>query len=306
MTQQKESDADLNLNEKGRKGFQKANKYRKLRAEDDAEEKHNRKQIGHWRQYRFKKNGLTFKKWKKYYGQSLEGWNEANGDINQHINVMFKRENAKKMKNRKGTKVKYIQNARNKYVKPLKPVHRHSMNPEYPNCNENTLQGVECTPDNCERSDCNNRFLHDPQSVSRFQTSHTGYGLKANRNWNKGDYVISYYGEIINKKEMDKRHTKLLEKGDMDTYFMKMRVGWRNKYVYIDAKTTGNMARYINHSCKSTGNLECRSYIDSMLLDCVGFWATKRIRKGDELLFDYGDSFFAIGFPCLCEACRDR
>ena len=59
-------------------------------------------------------------------------------------------------------------------------------------------------------------------------------------------------------------------------------------YFVIDAQNCANETRFINHS--KTPNLRPFCLVDRGLLH-IGFFATRAIKKGEELTFDYGTSF---------------
>ena len=78
-----------------------------------------------------------------------------------------------------------------------------------------------------------------------FSKNSTGRGLAlCKKNLNRGDFVISYIGELYHDK--DKKWQKLKEeycrKGVC--YMMELGDGW-----VIDAYKEGNHASLINHSC---------------------------------------------------------
>lgn len=97
--------------------------------------------------------------------------------------------------------------------------------------------------------------------------------------------VIEYVGEVINKAEVLER----MEQGN-GNYIMKARS------VYIDAKRYGNMARFINHSCEPNCQVE-EWYVDG--LPRLVVVATRLIRAGEEVTFDYGGGYNLV---CKCNS----
>jgi hypothetical protein len=101
-----------------------------------------------------------------------------------------------------------------------------------------------------------------------------GYGCFARRDIKKGTRLIEYVGDRISHKEADKRY----EDADPDDNHTFLFIADRK--TVIDATYGGNESRFINHSCD--GN--CTSEIEKgrVFID-----ATRNIRKGEELGYDY-------------------
>lgn len=67
----------------------------------------------------------------------------------------------------------------------------------------------------------------------------------------------------------------------------------------LDASVNPNDLRYINHSCEPNTYLRiCYSKVE--------FWSLKKIKKGEELTCDYGETHHDGKLPCRCGAknCR--
>ena len=111
-----------------------------------------------------------------------------------------------------------------------------------------------------------------------------GYGIFAKENISKGKNIIEYIGEKILKKEGDRRSALRIKK-----YLNSNRTGsvyifeLNNKYD-IDGSPLYNKARYINHSCKPN----CEVLIEN---NKIWISSIKRIKKGEELKYDYGFEF---------------
>jgi len=120
-----------------------------------------------------------------------------------------------------------------------------------------------------------------------------GRGLYATKDIEEGTDIIQYAGEKITKKESARRalewEEKARETGDGLVYIFEL----DDKYD-IDGRLGDNPARYMNHSCD--GNCEA--------VNCEGgIWITaiKDIKKGDELVYDYGyDMEHFMDHPCRC------
>jgi SET domain-containing protein len=120
-----------------------------------------------------------------------------------------------------------------------------------------------------------------------------GNGVFAKVNIPKGTRIIEYVGEKITKAESEKRAEKILNraksKGTGAVYIFEL-----NQRYDIDGNVSWNPARYINHACKTN----CESDI---VRGHIWIVATKNIKKGEELHYDYGynlDNWQE--HPCLC------
>jgi SET domain-containing protein len=128
-----------------------------------------------------------------------------------------------------------------------------------------------------------------------------GRGVFATRAIRKGDRIIEYTGERITHEEAAERYDD-------------ERMRRHHTFVFtidddlcIDAVKQGSDARYINHSCEPNA----KSVIDRRRIYII---ATRDIREGDEVLYDYWystDESYTLGdlirlYPCRCGApsCR--
>lgn len=101
-----------------------------------------------------------------------------------------------------------------------------------------------------------------------------GRGGWATRDIKKGEWVVEYTGEKITWAESDRRYDD--EKMSRHHTFL---FTLDKRYV-IDAAHEGNDARFINHSCDPN----CEAIITK---GHIYIAALKRIRKGEELVYDY-------------------
>lgn len=98
-----------------------------------------------------------------------------------------------------------------------------------------------------------------------------GLGLFAGENIKKGETIIEYIGNILNKEEADKKVTS--------QYLFEVT---RNKT--IDGTPRWNTARYANHSCSPNAESDVKKGRVFMI-------AIKNIKEGDEIVYDYGEEF---------------
>ena len=111
-----------------------------------------------------------------------------------------------------------------------------------------------------------------------------GMGIYASKDIPKNTKIIEYIGEKISKKEGDIRSEKRIKK-----YLDSKKTG--SVYIFelnskydIDGSKRYNKARYINHSCDPNCEVDIKDgeiWISSI----------KKIKKGDELSYDYGYAF---------------
>ena len=101
-----------------------------------------------------------------------------------------------------------------------------------------------------------------------------GYGAFATRDIKKGETIDEYLGDRITHAQADKRYEDH-DENDNHTFLFIV-----DKKTVIDAGIGGNDARFINHKCDPN----CESEIKKGRVFII---ATKAIRKGEELGYDY-------------------
>lgn len=104
----------------------------------------------------------------------------------------------------------------------------------------------------------------------------------------KGALVLPYVGDLIRGKRAAEARESQRNENDMPGYMMFFQ--WRKATWAIDATDSAHISRFINHS-RRHANL-----VPVLLKDpdnpnqpVIFFKATRRIARGEELLFDYGD-----------------
>lgn len=114
-----------------------------------------------------------------------------------------------------------------------------------------------------------------------------GLGLFAGENIKKGELIIEYIGNILNKEEADKKTTS--------QYLFEIT---RNKT--IDGSPRWNIARYCNHACGDAANAESEIKKGRVFVRAI-----KDIKEGDEICYDYGEEFVnehIAPYGCRCSA----
>ena len=110
------------------------------------------------------------------------------------------------------------------------------------------------------------------------------YGIFATENIPKGKKIIQYIGDKVTKKEGDRRSEKRIKKYLNSKSTGSVYIFELNKKYDIDGSPKYNKARYINHSC----NPDCEVEIEN---NEIWIKSIKKIKKFDELSYDYGYEF---------------
>lgn len=114
-----------------------------------------------------------------------------------------------------------------------------------------------------------------------------GLGLFAQESIKKGEYIIEYIGEILNKEEAELVTT--------NQYLFEIT---RNKT--INGQVRWNIARYCNHACEEAGNAESEIKKGRVFIKAI-----KNIEVGEEIVYDYGEEFVnehIAPYGCRCNA----
>ncbi|KAL4458599.1 hypothetical protein ABPG75_013464 [Micractinium tetrahymenae] len=193
----------------------------------------------------------------------------------------------------------------------------------------------------CSTPECkSNRVISEhgiSQPLELFRTRWKGWGVRCAVHLLPGTFVATYEGELITTQEAEERRGG-------DTYFFDLHhfvlmhqdpgISARQKqllpplpplpasceqdgddhqdHLVIDALQIGNIARYINHSCKP--NLVVQPVLrpgDSGLKYGVTLVAQRLIEAGEELTYSYGYKVGSVPdkeIPCYCGAkgCKGR
>lgn len=129
-------------------------------------------------------------------------------------------------------------------------------------------------------------------TIRRKRSKLHGYGVFAEEPINKNKRIIDYAGELINNRQSERREDRYLAKGCI--WVFRVNRNWSR-----DAAVGGNLARFINHSCKP-----------NCWIDVVGrtIWvrAARNIRKGEELTYDYNTEGDKV-ISCRCRpGCKTK
>lgn len=116
-----------------------------------------------------------------------------------------------------------------------------------------------------------------------------GRGLFAVCDIPKGEPVVEYVGDLIRNILADKREKLYAAMGDKDASCYMFRL---DRHSVVDATTAGNVARFINHSCEP--NCTCRVITSESGSHHIVVFASRDIRSGEEITYDYKVRFFSF------------
>ena len=121
--------------------------------------------------------------------------------------------------------------------------------------------------------------------IIRKRSSVHGMGVFALEPISKNTRIIDYAGELVRNSESEAREERYLAEGCIWVFRV-------NRNWIRDAAVGGNLARFINHSCKPNCWIEI---VDRT----IWIRASRTIRAGEELTYDYRtDGEQTI--PCRC------
>ncbi|XP_060532752.1 N-lysine methyltransferase KMT5A-A-like [Cylas formicarius] len=113
-----------------------------------------------------------------------------------------------------------------------------------------------------------------------------GRSIFATRDFAKGAFVVEYSGDFISIAEANEREDQYSQDESTGCYMYYFK--YNDQQFCIDAtKESGRMGRLINHS-RTNSNLFTKTVMVDGLPRLVLF-AKENIKKGEELLYDYGD-----------------
>jgi SET domain-containing protein len=143
-------------------------------------------------------------------------------------------------------------------------------------------------------------FLQMPKAVSslpkieRQKSRLHGFGVFALETINKNKRIIDYAGELISNRQSELREERYLAKGCI--WVFRVNRNWSR-----DAAIGGNVARFINHSCRPN----CWIEVDGKTRT-IWVRAAKQIRKGQELTYVYNTEGDKV-IPCQCRpGCKTK
>ena len=123
------------------------------------------------------------------------------------------------------------------------------------------------------------------EMIQRRRSRIHGWGVFATETIPKNKRIIDYAGEKISNQESLKRERRYIEKGHIWCFKLTNRT-------VIDAGVGGNVARFINHSCRPNCYVNIQEGV-------IWIRAARRIRKGEELSYHYNTDGEGL-IKCRC------
>jgi SET domain-containing protein len=112
-----------------------------------------------------------------------------------------------------------------------------------------------------------------------------GWGVYATKVIPKNKRIIHYAGERISNRESLKRERRYIRQGHIWCFKLTSRS-------VIDAGVGGNIARYINHSCRPNCYIDIRDGV-------IWIRASRTIRPGEEITYHYNTDGEGL-IKCRC------
>lgn len=126
--------------------------------------------------------------------------------------------------------------------------------------------------------------------IVRRKSRIAGWGVYAAQPIPEDTRIVEYKGQLIPQAEAARREGRYLPRGRIWIFNIDDR--WAR-----DAGRGGNAGRYINHACSPN------CYVD-IVGRTIWIVASRDIRKGEELTYDYNTDGYA-GISCRCRrGCR--
>jgi SET domain-containing protein len=121
--------------------------------------------------------------------------------------------------------------------------------------------------------------------IERRKSKIQGWGVYATETIHKNKRIVHYAGEKISNQESLKRERRYIERGHIWCFKLTNRT-------VIDAGVGGNVARYVNHSCRPNCYIDIKKGV-------IWIRAAKTIRKGQELTYNYNTDGEGL-IKCRC------
>ena len=121
--------------------------------------------------------------------------------------------------------------------------------------------------------------------IERRRSKIHGWGVYATSKISKNTRIIDYAGQKISNQESLKREARYIKRGHIWCFKLTNRT-------VIDAGVGGNVARFINHSCRPNCYIDIKKGV-------IWIRASRTIRKGEELTYHYNTNGKEL-IACQC------
>ncbi|KAL2877675.1 hypothetical protein SGCOL_007013 [Colletotrichum sp. CLE4] len=125
--------------------------------------------------------------------------------------------------------------------------------------------------------------------LGKSQLEGCGYGLFTAEDIAQDEFVIEYTGELIVADEGVRREARRGEAFSVEksTSYVFSLLDYEG--IWVDAAIYGNLSRYINHAVENANVQPGILYVNGEYR--IRFSATRNIKAGEELFFNYGENF---------------
>ncbi|EGD98267.1 hypothetical protein TESG_05647 [Trichophyton tonsurans CBS 112818] len=143
-----------------------------------------------------------------------------------------------------------------------------------------------------------------------FQTKNRGFGVRSPHSIERGQFIDTYVGEVIEPSTSDAREEAI----DVEKYssylfsldYFPVEEYEKDKDIYVvDGRKFGSITRFMNHSCNPNCKMFPATQTDDHGVYQLAFFAVRDIPAGTELTFDYhpgweGGDVDPDATKCLC------
>ncbi|KAJ6651826.1 hypothetical protein lerEdw1_016443 [Lerista edwardsae] len=142
----------------------------------------------------------------------------------------------------------------------------------------------------CPRA-CPNRVVQRGlrTQLQLYRTPNKGWGVRTMQDLLRGTFICQYFGELICSADSQERED--------DTYYYS--VEGKDEQYYIDGRFYGNIGRFLNHAC-DPNVMALRVSVDHEIYG-IAFFTDRAVHAGEELVFDYGHSYWEYKGPGACK-----
>ncbi|DAA73498.1 TPA_exp: Histone-lysine N-methyltransferase Clr4 [Trichophyton benhamiae CBS 112371] len=172
----------------------------------------------------------------------------------------------------------------------------------------------------CSGVNCWNHVVFRGRQVELevFQTKNRGFGVRSPHSIERGQFIDTYVGEVIEPSTSDAREEAIdVEKYSSYLFSLDYFPGEeyeKEKDIYVvDGRKFGSITRFMNHSCNPNCKMFPATQTDDHGVYQLAFFAVRDIPAGTELTFDYhpgweGGDVDPDATKCLCgeKNCRGQ
>ncbi|KAG1840820.1 hypothetical protein DFJ58DRAFT_809727 [Suillus subalutaceus] len=154
----------------------------------------------------------------------------------------------------------------------------------------------ECLPGICHKCDArgatdnpcvNTKLQRNDTMAVEIRQAYYGLGAFAAQDMKPDDFIGDYVGNMMTFEDVDVLNPVAEYSGR--NYFFEF--SKKNEEEMLDAAPVGNATRFLNHETLEVANCEARILLVNGEHH-IGFYTTKAVARGEELLLYYGDTYW--------------